>query len=78
MPASTASGRKRQRPVTEVAMMRSSVSTRVVYRSRGNPANSLPVDLSTVRSFTPPVTCVAPSITCTAASRVPWPLRTNE
>ena len=71
MPASTASGRKRQRPVTEVAMMRSSVSTSVVYWSRGKPANSLPVDFSTTRSFTPPVTWVAPSTTCTVARRVP-------
>ena len=57
--------------MTDVAMMRSSVSTSVVYSSRGKPANSLPVDFSTVRSFTPPVTCVSPSTTCTVARRVP-------
>ena len=43
-------------------MIRSLVSIRVVYLSRGKPWNSLPVDFSTTRSLRPAVTWVLPPI----------------
>ena len=58
--------------------MRSVVSGRVVYLSRGKPLNPDWVDFSTVRSLSPAMRCsVAPSRTRTAV-RTSWPLRTKE
>ncbi len=58
-------------------MIRSDVSARVVYRSRGKPENAdLPVFI-TVRSVIPDVTVVPASFATTIAVRVAAPLRRN-
>ena len=63
--------------VTLVAISRSSVSGRVVYRSRGKPLNAERVVFMTTRSSTPASTVVPPRLAVTVATRVPSPPRTN-
>ena len=63
--------------VTFVAISRSSVSGRVVYRSRGKPLKADRVVFMTTRSSTPASTVVPPRPTVIVATRVPSPPRTN-
>ena len=65
----------RQRAVTAVARIRSRVSARVVYWSRGKPQNSEPVVLRTTRSVSPASTCAPSPSTVTTAVRTSPPLR---
>ena len=63
--------------MTFVAISRSSVSGRVVYRSRGKPLNAERVVFMTMRSSTPASTIVPSRVAATVATRVPSPPRTN-
>ena len=65
----------RQRAVTAVARMRSLVSGSEVYRSRGKPQNSNPVDLSTTRSVRPETTQAWSPSMVTSVVLVPPPAR---
>src|SRR5580693_8230539 len=53
--------------------MRSVVSVSDVYRSRGNPQNSDPVDLSTTRPVSPDTTQAEPPSIVTSVVRAPPP-----